>query len=229
MYILFRYRGLRLPHALISFGILWFFINLLIESSIIVLDNVIYEHRMYLPSIGVFSALSIAIFMAINRWRAYARAITAMLAVIIIALTGATYARNAVWKDELTLWQDVVNKSPNSATGYNNLCEAYNNKGLFKKAVEECQTAVNIDPKHFMAYNNLGNAYESLGFPDMAMKQYQNAINIAPGSPTIHYNIGKIYHLNGSIDSAIEHYLLAVKLRPIYPKAHHNLGVTIQV
>ncbi len=115
VYILVRYKD-SAPHTrLISFGVIWFFINILIESSIIPLSNVINEHRMYLPSAGVFSALSIVVFMVIKRWDAYTRVITAMLAVIIIVLTGATYARNTVWKDGVTLWQDVVNKSPNKA------------------------------------------------------------------------------------------------------------------
>ena len=37
---------------LISFGILFFFITLSIESSIIPIADVIFEHRLYLPSVG---------------------------------------------------------------------------------------------------------------------------------------------------------------------------------
>jgi hypothetical protein len=37
---------------LISFGIIWFFVTLSVTSSFIVLYDVIFEHRLYLPSIG---------------------------------------------------------------------------------------------------------------------------------------------------------------------------------
>lgn len=37
---------------LISFGILWFFVTLSVTSSFIVIYDVIFEHRLYLPSIG---------------------------------------------------------------------------------------------------------------------------------------------------------------------------------
>jgi hypothetical protein len=37
---------------LISFGIIWFFVTLSVTSSFIVLFDVIFEHRLYLPSIG---------------------------------------------------------------------------------------------------------------------------------------------------------------------------------
>ncbi len=45
-------------NRLISFGIIWFFVTLSVTSSFIVLYDVIFEHRLYLPSIGF------AIFMA---------------------------------------------------------------------------------------------------------------------------------------------------------------------
>jgi hypothetical protein len=115
VYILYRFRNSVPENRLTSFGIFWFFITLSVESSVIPIKELIFEYRMYLPSVGVFLALTTAIFMVIDRRKVYARVITAMLAVIIIALTGATYARNSVWKDEMSLWQDVVNKSPDKA------------------------------------------------------------------------------------------------------------------
>ena len=44
--------GLRL----IAFGIFWFFITLSVESTIIPIKDVIFEHRLYLPSVGFFIA-----------------------------------------------------------------------------------------------------------------------------------------------------------------------------
>ncbi len=44
---------------LISFGIIWFFVALSVTSSFVVIHDVIFEHRLYLPSVGF------AIFMAV--------------------------------------------------------------------------------------------------------------------------------------------------------------------
>jgi tetratricopeptide (TPR) repeat protein len=214
VYLLFRYRETA-PHTrIISFGIIWFFVNLLLESSIIPLHNVIYEHRMYLPSVGIFLALSIVIFMVIEKWKAYARLITVMLAVIITVLTGATYARNSVWKDELTLWQDVVNKSPNKVRGYNSLCVEYTSRNLLNKAIEQCLAAISYDPKYYMAYHNLGMAYHLLGSIDMAIKYYQIAIKLKTDVPETHDNLGNAYKSKGLIDKAIEEYQIALELEP---------------
>ena len=54
---------------LVSFCILWYFGNLAIESSIFPLEMV-FEHRLYLPSIGPFLLLSLGIVRGIERWAA---------------------------------------------------------------------------------------------------------------------------------------------------------------
>jgi tetratricopeptide (TPR) repeat protein len=224
VYILFRYRD-SAPHTrLISFGIIWFFINLLIESSIVGLDNVIFEHRMYLPSVGVFSALTVAIFMAIHRWKAYTRVIIAMLAIIIIALTGASYTKNSVWKDNLTLWQDVVNKSPNKARGYNNLGLALKSRGFIDKAIKQYMMAIKLNPSYPNPYSNLGNAYAFQGFIDKAIEQYLMAIKLNPSYPNPYSNLGNAYLSQGDVDKAIEQYLISIKLNPDHPSPYINLG-----
>ena len=47
----------RFWYRLIAFGIFWFFVTLSVESSIIPIQDVIYEHRLYLPSVGFFMAI----------------------------------------------------------------------------------------------------------------------------------------------------------------------------
>jgi len=53
---------------LLSFGIIWFFVTLSVTSSFVVIYDVIFEHRLYLPSIGfaIFVALMIS---RISGWR----------------------------------------------------------------------------------------------------------------------------------------------------------------
>jgi hypothetical protein len=148
--LLFRSRDTS-PHLrIISFGIFWFFINLLLESSIIPLNNVIWEHRLYLPSMGVSLAVSTLVFTGVQKLRERGKggaqtAVSVLVAVVLI-LTGATYARNRVWGDEVTLWQDVVKKSPRKARGDNNLGNAYRSLGNFDEAIKQYQFALQLDP-----------------------------------------------------------------------------------
>jgi hypothetical protein len=53
---------------LLSFCILWYFGNLVIESSIFPLEMV-YEHRLYLPSIGPFILFGLLVVRGIETWK----------------------------------------------------------------------------------------------------------------------------------------------------------------
>jgi len=52
----------------LSFCILWYFGNLVIESSIFPLEMV-FEHRLYLPSIGPFILFSLMVIRGIEKWK----------------------------------------------------------------------------------------------------------------------------------------------------------------
>jgi tetratricopeptide (TPR) repeat protein len=225
IYILYRFRD-TMPHTrLISFGIIWFFISLLLESSIIPLHNVIFEHRMYLPSVGVFLALTVVIFMEINRRKAYARVIAVMLATIIIVLTSATYARNTVWKDKITLWQDVVNKSPNKEVAHYNLGSSYQQHNLLDKAIESYEIALTLEPAaRIETYYNLAVAYRSKGMVDKAIQQYKIVINLKSDHYNAHTNLGIEYNAKGLTEKAIKHYKTAIRIKPDEAKPYNSLG-----
>ncbi len=46
---------------LISFGIIWFFVTLSVTSSFLVIYDMIFEHRLYLPSIGFVAIIAVLI------------------------------------------------------------------------------------------------------------------------------------------------------------------------
>ncbi len=222
----FRYSA---AHSrIIPFGIAWFFICIALESSIIPLNNVIFEHRVYLPSVGVFFALVTVLYMfaekrgsgGMNR-----RIVAAgILTVIIALLTGATHARNAVWKDEVTLWKDTVQKSPEKKRPRDSLGLAYNVQGLYEKAIPQFRTSLRIDPSDPDTHYNLGVALQSAGNMSEAIQEYRISIRLNP-HPDAYYNLGHAYHSLGLIEKAIEHYTKALRLKPDYQEAHYNLGI----
>jgi tetratricopeptide (TPR) repeat protein len=151
---------------LISFCIFWFFINLVLESSIISLEMA-FEHRAYLPSVSFLLAISTGVFLFVSRLgRANTKAdkpirMAVLISFIFVALLLiiGTYQRNKVWHDELTLWQDCVKKSPNKARIHANLGHVYNEMGMVDNGLAESKKALEIDPRLVQAYNNIGVAY----------------------------------------------------------------------
>jgi Tfp pilus assembly protein PilF len=215
-------------YRLVGFGILWFFITLSVESSVIPIVDVIFEHRVYLPSVGVFMAITTSVFMITERLkrrrRWIERAVICVCAVLVVALSGTTYARNILWQDEVRLWVDVVKKSPKKARGYNNLGNAYEAEGLTEKAVRQYQVAIKHDPDYAEAYINLGIFYLKSNMVYKAIEYSQKAISINPGFPKAHNNIGICYALTGQPDEAIKHFRAALEMDPYDSKTHNNLG-----
>jgi Tfp pilus assembly protein PilF len=210
----------------VFFGAAWFFVTLSVESSIIPIKDVIFEHRMYLPSFGIFLVISVLLVMLIERCRQKWVEKTVFSAVIITALlfTSFTYLRNNVWNDKFTLWQDVVNKSPEKARGITSLGVAYSDKKNLEMAIKYYKKAIAIDPYYYQAYFNLGNAYFEKGFIDESITEYRNAIKINPSSADVYNNLGSAYLAKGLIGESIASYRNAININSSNVLSHYNLG-----
>ncbi|MBN1674625.1 MAG: tetratricopeptide repeat protein [Kiritimatiellae bacterium] len=225
--VLFRTR--RRPAAcltLAAMGIVWFFVTLSVESSVIPIRDVIYEHRLYLPGFGVALAFAAGVFHLLARLgvKRVVPAAAGVLAFTVLPLGVAAHVRNRVWRDELTLWSDVVAKSPNKARPHNNLGFAHETSGAVQAAMAEYRQALALREDYALAHYNLGNIYEKLGRNEAAMDQYETAFRIFPGYAQARNNAGVLLCRKKRIEEAIAHFKAAVALRADYADAHNNLG-----
>jgi len=216
---------------LVCFGIFWFFIALSVESSIIPIVDPIFEHRLYLPSAGFFIACVTGLAMVVQKAksRTAVNVITAVVITAVVVLGGATYARNRVWQNEVTLWKDVVKKSPFKARPHNNLGAFYDKQGRSEEAIRELLTAIQIQPDHDDAYYNLGITYTGLGRINDAIEAYRAAVRLNPSSARAFNNLGTLYGRQRRMDDAVQAFLKAIEINPKYVEGHHNLGVTYRV
>jgi hypothetical protein len=203
---------------LISFGIFWFFGNLVIESTILPLQMV-FQHRVYLPSMFVFLILTATAFHRVRHRRGL---------IIFFAITGLvfsywTYRANEVWKDSITLWADIARKSPRKARAWGDLGLAYYQAGMLDKALLEYKKALSIDPKYKKAYYNLADIYRQKGMLDEAISEYKKALAIDPGYKDAHNNLGVVYRQKGMLDEAILEYKKALAIDPDFKAAHYNM------
>ncbi|MHB8773168.1 MAG: tetratricopeptide repeat protein [Syntrophales bacterium] len=222
----------RCRYRVIVFGVFWFFVTLSVESSIIPITDVINEHRLYLPSVGFFLAIIAACAFLYGRLTDRGRIVSnlfrAIMILLVIGLSLTAHARNRVWQDEMTLWQDVVKKSPHKLRPHYNLGESYLKQGRFADAIREFQTALDLKPDQAQPHYNLGMAYQKQGRLDDAIKEYQTALDLDPNLVKPHHNLGAIYQNRGYLDDAIKEYTMAIKLNPGYPASYYNRGVVYQ-
>jgi tetratricopeptide (TPR) repeat protein len=214
---------------LIAYGILWFFVTLSVESTIIPILDVIFEHRLYLPSVGYFMAIMsgiVSIYVRLaNRTKVVGKVFIPVMILVVISLSLTAYARNIIWRDEVTLWEDVIKKSPRKARPHFNLGVAYFVQGSFDDAIREYQTAINLKPDYARAHSNMGSVYHQQKRLDDAIRAYQTAINLKPYYADTHYNLGLAYHQQGRLDDAVNAFQATIKIKPDYVGAHYNLGL----
>jgi Tfp pilus assembly protein PilF len=206
-----------------AFGVYWFFITLAIESTIFPIRDVIFEHRLYLPSIGIIIAgiclaqLTIEYINVKPQLKRYLLTIPLFLAISVLSVS--TYFRNTVWRNDISLWQDVISKSPRKARPYNMLGVAYYRHGLIPDAINYYKKAIAIDAIDFDAHNNLGIAYLKIGRSNEGTKELKAAF--AKG----HYELGLNYLSSGRLDEAERELSTAVENMPALGDAHHKLGL----
>ncbi len=224
----FTYHYLRL----IAFGIFWFFITLSAESSIIPIKDVIFEHRLYLPSVGFLIALTASVQLAASRWSPRMPSASQMpvylMAILALAFTATTYSRNKVWSDKVHIWEDTVKGSPNKARPHNNLGNVYTKLGRYDDAVRQYLAALKMDINYVEAHYNLAFVYARQGRTDDAIREYKEAIKIVPDYSIAHNNLGNIYQDQNRLEDAVNEYKAALKNNPDYAEAHNNLANAYQ-
>ena len=209
-------------HRIISFGIFWFFLTLAIESSIIPIPDLIFEHRTYLPSFGFFLVFVYVVYLL--TWKNLKTIGLSFLALVIVVNSVLTYMRNNVWKDEITLSTDSIKKSPGKARPYNNRGDALVDLKKFEEAYNDFNKAVELDPKDFMAYYNRGNLYEKQKKYDLAIADYNSSISNQPDFDKAFNNRGSMYKAINRLDEALADYDKAISLNPGYHMAYNNRG-----
>jgi protein O-mannosyl-transferase len=212
------------PHfRLISFGILWFFITLSVESSIIPIRDVIVEHRLYLPSIGFFIACISLADCIIHQMKTKVILVT----LIVLLLAVSTYYRNTLWQDPQKLWEDVIEKAPNNVRAYNELGAIFRDEEKYTAAMEQFEKALQINRNYAFTYYNIGYIYYKLGNYENALIYFRKTLECEL-TPQLHmdiYNsIGMTYSEMGNDTDAVHAFKKAVEILRGSVIPYNNLG-----
>jgi tetratricopeptide (TPR) repeat protein len=197
---------------LFSFAILFFFLNHIIESSIIGLE-LIFEHRNYLPSFFIFVPAVVGLKWLSDRYRdrkVIFISISALVILLIAGYAGGTYIRNMTWASEVSLMADAVDKSPESARALSNFAKAYyESGGEYDKAIEAYKKALNLKThnRYYRAFilNNIAGVYYHLGDYAGAGEYWEKALQIYPAYDFAKYGLAMVSVKEGDWQKGLEH------------------------
>lgn len=173
---------LRTKHPIFLFCFLWFFITMIPVSGIIPINGIIYEHFLYLPSVGIFLALSYLLYLAFERIKSPIFLSSLLLITFLLSLvfTIRTISRNSEWRDPITFYTQTIKHNPVSARLHNNLAMALADEGRNTEAIKEYKAAIQLTDVYPQTHYNLANSYLTLNILDEAEKEYHASLKIDP-------------------------------------------------
>jgi hypothetical protein len=175
----------------LGFPAFFFFLGLAPTSSVMPLEDLAFEHRLYLPLAGVAVLALLG-----GRWLAIrlgldtqARGLLLILAVA--GLGGATFLRNRDYRSELALWSDTALKRPLNArarctVGFHLLSRDLNLGIVFLRE------AIRLKPDYAAAHLNLGNALAAKGDLEGADREFSEACRLDPEDPLARLNLARL-------------------------------------
>lgn len=188
-------------------------------------ENTFAERYLYLPSVGFVLLISLVLMWARVHMPGGAKGFAAIPLVITGIYSIGTINRNKDWKDDYTLYSDMVRKSPDGAIPHANFGNILDERGQIERAIEHYQVAIRFKPDFAEAHNNLGVAYGKKGYLDQAIDQFERVLQFNANDAEAFNNLGLAYALKGSTDKAINQYEHALQVNPYFAQAHDNLGL----
>ena len=212
-------------HAYLPVGWLWFLGTLVPVIGLVQVGGAALADRYtYIPSIGVFIAVTFGLCDLADRFQFPKKAI-ATTAVLILA-TSLILTENQLryWHDSETLFAHALAVTKNNHVAHVNLGVALEQKGKLNEALAEYRAAEQLAPELYHIHNNLGNLLDNLGHPNEALIEYRWAVLLNPSLPSLHNGEGMILAELGRFDEGLCQFKEASRLDPTYPWAHLEIG-----
>ncbi|GAA4465861.1 tetratricopeptide repeat protein [Nemorincola caseinilytica] len=162
--------------------------------------------------------------------------VLAILAPLCLLYGGWAAARNAEWKDNVTLYKADVQRAPNDCRLYHNVGSALAEEeyekepdSLKKRAIDDeaigyLRKGAEIYPGYADLYVEIGRIYDRQKRYDSAIKYNSMALKMNPTNFTANNNMGSALLTAGRYRDAIPYFQLALQYNPTFKYAYLNMA-----
>ena len=217
----------------ISFAILFYYLAHGVESSLIPIRDVVFEHRTYLPNLGLSLLLGWFLLVELPRWLPR-RAVQVGTVVLLLVLGSITWQRNQMWRSPIAFWRDNVElaaeKSRPWASYGRSLLDVEQPLEASRAIEESIRLQIRQDSTAILNridINNLVIAYHMMGQYERALELTRQFIDQAMTDAVrakFFVNQGLIFTDLQRIPEAEESYRRALELSPHNLPAKKNLA-----
>jgi len=211
-------------------GFTGFFLFLLPALGIVPIQSIFSVRFLYIPSFFFSLALVDGVRLGLEKISFASKyiIIASALGAVVVWWSYATYAQDANWKNDSTLFGSMKDAAPDSPVMHFSLGNGYRYNGEYLKAAGEFMLAEEIFPRYRDAYINLAGCYLKLAekhpeYYSQAVDAYQNALKKYPSDPLFYMLLGDTYVRMGDMVMARQDYALAFSLDKDSPEVRKRL------
>ncbi len=192
-------------------------------------ESIIHDRYLYLPSVGFCLLAAMGIVWLYNRAAvSMKKLVFAATILIVVALSGLTFAQNFTWQNDLTMATHALNFAPGRPFLLNYLAAYHSNHANPAEAEKYYRQAIAANPGYYDAMSNLGDIYYKQNNFAESEKYYAQAIAAGARYTQTLYNLGDSRAKQRKFLEAEQPLLQAVAEQANYTEAHFYLGWVYQ-
>lgn len=218
-------------HApLVTFGVLFYYICHLVESSFIPITDLAFEHRNYLPNVGFTLAIGWLLSAALRS--VDRQGVIALAVIVVVGFSTLTTFRALQWQNQLAFYQREIQHHPEIPRLHYNVGYIYVNRGDLQSAEAYFRQAFFIAWQQdrvtiqvisgIMEIFFLRNDFDSL--QRLFMELEQSFMDNAPWRSRLYSILSMLYINAGHCDIAADYLAAALEIDPENSQAHQLIA-----
>ncbi len=197
----------------IAFGMLFFFVTIALVLQFISVGSAIMADRYsYIPYIGLLFMVGMGVDQMKNKSMKNLSFVALFFVAIIFSVQ--TYGRAQVWKNNDTLWSDVIRKYPQADVSYKNRGNYYAQMNEFEKALADFNNYIVLNQTDAKIYSNRGNIFGLQRKFKEALDDYSKSIQLDVNNHEGYFNRAVTYSMMKEYEKALVDYNKTLELMP---------------
>jgi protein O-mannosyl-transferase len=212
-------------------GFLFYLLMLLMVIQFVSVGKaIIAERYTYLPYIGLSFIAGMALSGLLSAGKPF-KMIGVLAGVVMLLLSFyyifATAKRTMVWKNDITLWTNVIDQYPDARSDfiYEKRAKTLVHNQDYENALRDYKIIIRNDPADENAYSNIGwICGQFLNQPDTALLYLEKGYEVNPKNIFILKGLGIAHGMKGHIPEALACLLAAYEQTPDDPSLLKNIA-----
>ena len=198
----------------------WFFLVLAPTSTLVPVNDLKCEYRMYVP-LAALTALGVAAGRTLcARWRVSPKL---AMALALLLYGGLAVLRNRDYRSEIALWESSVAVQPKNTRAHVSLVTPYIAAGEPEQALRHARQAFGIK-KTFATRWALAEALDAAGKPKAALKHCKVCADLRKRDAKVQQQMGRIYLKLNQSGFAADAYRRSIELAPEDASFHEEFA-----